>query len=286
MTSGRNSVRVAPALLASRVCVIGACVGLLLLCSCAWAPLWYANDSVRPPLPAEASFNKGAGREDLLYLPLRLETGEELLFLVDTGAPFTLLDKSLDPKLGKRLGTMKVKWPGGKGTGSIYKAPKLYLGSTQLVTASRVVTLDVSPMPFPGRPQRGILGMDCLRHYCIQLDFAERKIRFLDPDDPGNEDLGQALPLKIFFGKVFTPENLVGVKGEKSQIDTGCNFDGMLKPKLFRQELREQAAVLTNGMGYFPQGVWRGETYTNLNVTEWGGFSGEHNTPELSGANP
>src|SRR5437762_14274832 len=115
MASVIKPMRVTPALLAARVRLSGACVCLVLLSSCATAPIWFPDDSIRPSLPAGTSFNKGAGRGDALYLTLRLDAGEELLFLVDTASPCTFLDKSLDAKLGKRLGTTEVKCLGGKG---------------------------------------------------------------------------------------------------------------------------------------------------------------------------
>src|SRR6266571_1082903 len=209
-----KTMSVTPALLAPRVRLSSACVCLVLLSSCATAPIWFPDDSIRPSRPADPLLNKGAGRGDNLFVTLRLETGEELLFLVDTGSPCTVLDKSLEPELGKRLGTTKVKWPGGKASGSVYRAPKLYLDRTELLTAPRVLTLDLTPLPLlPGRPVRGILGMDCLRHYCVHLDFESGKMRFLDPDHLGRGNLGKAFPLRILFGSVFTPENLVGVKG-------------------------------------------------------------------------
>src|SRR5256885_637469 len=98
------SMRRTPALLAARVRVIGAGVCLMLLCSCATTPNWDADGSIRPPLPAETYFNKGAGRGDWLFLKLRLESGEEPLFALDTGMSVTILDKSLEPRLGKSLG--------------------------------------------------------------------------------------------------------------------------------------------------------------------------------------
>ena len=273
---------VTPTLLAPRVRLTIACVCLVLLSSCATAPIWFPDDSIRPSRPADALLNKGAGRGDNLFVTLRLETGEELLFLVDTGSPCTFLDKSLDAKLGKRLGTQKVKWLGGKGGGkgraSVYKAPKLYLYGTELVTAPRVLTLDLTPLPLlPGRPVRGILGTDCLRHYCVRLDFESGKMRFLDPDHPEDENPGNAFPLRIFFGSIFIPENLVGVKGEKSKMDTGCTFDGTLKPRLWQRKLREQTTFETNAAGVFSKGIWGGETYTNLMLSQYGGFPGGHN---------
>ena len=65
----------------------------LLLCSRAVA------DSIEPQLPADVTINKDAGRGNLLFVTLRLESGEELAFFVDTGSTFTSFDKSLESKL-------------------------------------------------------------------------------------------------------------------------------------------------------------------------------------------
>ena len=41
------------------------------------------------------------------------------------------------------------------------------------MTGKNVCTLDLKSLSFslPDDPVMGILGMDCLRHYCIQFDF-------------------------------------------------------------------------------------------------------------------
>jgi hypothetical protein len=268
--------------------VIGAGVCLVLACSCSTTPDWNADDSIRPPLPAETSFNKGAGCGDLLYLWLRFESGGELLFAVDTGAPVTVLDKSFESKLGKRIGSVELRYSGyGIGNGGAYRAPKLYLGSTRLHTGNWIATEDLSRFPFPNPSVSGILGMDCLRHYCVQLDFAARKIRFLDPDGLKNEELGNEFPLTFSSRSVFVEENLLGVKGANSLIDAGDNSDGALAPKLFQQALedhhltnqvkRRNFGLLTDSAGsvdtpsrkaFFPRGVFRGETYSDLRLWE------------------
>src|SRR5579864_9287972 len=86
---------------------LGITLSLLLLCSCATT---FEQSSIVPAteLPADVTINKSAGREDLLYVTLRLDSGEELLFAVDTGCECTVLDKSLELKLGKCLGTTTI----------------------------------------------------------------------------------------------------------------------------------------------------------------------------------
>jgi len=51
-------------------------IGLLLLCSCA---------TIHPLLPADVTLNKDVARGNVLFVTLRLENGEELPFIVDTG---------------------------------------------------------------------------------------------------------------------------------------------------------------------------------------------------------
>ena len=179
------------ALLASRVRVIGAGVCLVLWCSCATTPDWDADDSIRPPLPAETSLNKGAGRGEHIRVTLHLKSGQEIPVMVDTGSPDTMLDKSLNSKLGKRLGKETYRFPAmKKGTAATYRSPELYLGGTQLRIGKNVSTIDWNG-------GAAILGMDCLHHYCIQLDFTAGKLRFLDPDHLKTEELGQPFPITI-----------------------------------------------------------------------------------------
>ncbi len=98
-----------------------------------------------------------------------------------------LLPKALERVLGKPLGTRGFHTLGGpRETESIYAAPKLYLGKIPLMTADTIGTWD-NPL--------GVLGMNCLRHYCIQLDFQAGKIRFLDPERVDPAELGKSFPL-------------------------------------------------------------------------------------------
>jgi hypothetical protein len=240
------------------------------LCSCA------TPEAVRPPLPGEAGFNPGAGRGDHLLLTLQGEDGQDLLFVVDNGCDRTILDRSLEPKLGKRLHRSFI-WYGylGPATAGVYHAPALYLNHTRLLTDDKIYTDDLQFLAGPGRRLSGILGLDCLKHYCVQLDFQADKIRFMDPDTPPSDAWGKAFPLITSWGEVATHADFFGGHNASLRLDTGDWTDGVLNVGLFRRELREQArSNATNrsnaALGtlehpvLFGQGSFGGDTYTNL----------------------
>lgn len=215
-----------------------------------------------------------AGKEPI-FLMLRLETGEELPFMLDTGSPSTILDKSLEAKLGKRLGNRKAAYgwkANGKPTFGIHAAPKLYLGNVRLQTGSQVYTDDLARI-WPGRPMMGILGMDCLQNYCIQLDFQAGKLRFLDADHFPEENCGRAFPLRL-DGCVFTRMDFFDEKSVRFMVDTADYNDGALNADLFSLALQKQDSVWTlqwkqpNGtparQAYLPGCAINHETYTNL----------------------
>lgn len=244
---------------------------------------WALDDSsvdrtLRPPLPAETSFNKEAVRGGYVFVKLHLENGGELLFAVDTGSPITILDKSLEPILGKSLGTAKVRYRNMERTAlNVYKTPKLYLGNTQLLAGNRVFTDDFKHINFK-QPVMGILGIDCLRHYCIQLDFAALKMRFLNPDDLKADDLGKAFPIIItgnylICPEVFTYANFFGSKRAWLSVDTGCPIDAELSPELFHQVLAEQTPDSTN-QARWPSGVTEQEVFFSKIVFNHESYSG------------
>jgi hypothetical protein len=253
--------------------ILSVFLSLPLLCSGA------TQNPSRPKLPPETSFNQSAGRGDWVRIHLHLENGKEISWVTpDTGGYHTVLDKSLEPMLGKRLGIGIWIEPflGGLVKVGLYKAPKLYLGDTQLSTGARVYTYDLQKES-PGL--MGILGMDCLRNYCVQFDFVHQKMRFLNPDHPGDQDLGKSLPLTIIWGQVIARADCFGTGKVFFCPDTGCQgCDAMLAPRLLRRISKKQEPVWSEQlagakhspkMALFSKGVFGGETYTNLTFLEW-----------------
>jgi hypothetical protein len=194
-------------------------------------------EAVRPPLPGEAAFNPGAGRGDFLLLTLQGEDGQDLLFAVDNGCNCTIY--------------------------------------TRLLTGDKVYTDDVQSIAGPGRRVMGILGLDCLKHYCVQLDFQADKMRFLDPETPPSDAWGTAFPLTASWGEISIRADFFGEHNASLRLDTGDWSDGVLNAGLFRRELREQPRTATHHQAdaavgtfehpvLFGRGSFGGGTYTNL----------------------
>lgn len=236
---------------------------ILLLCSCA------TENSVHPRLPATVTMNKEAGRRGLLMVVVRLANDEKLPLVVDTGSPVTAFDKSLEPKLGKRLGKGTLLNFGVKQDVGVYAPPKLYLGNVPLQTVgTNVITFDRQKLADQGWPSfMGFLGMDVLRNYCIQLDFAAGKMRFLDDEHADKKNWGEPFPLTdIGDGYIYINDNLAGVKGWGSMIDSGCNYSGWLQPALFRQWTNQDSSA--DEKFYSPDGTLGGEIYHDLDLRE------------------
>ncbi len=259
----------------TNIAALGTLLSLVLFCSCSSINN-SVDDSIRPQLPADVTMNVDAGCGAGLYLTLRLENGLDLLFKVDTGSASSLLvDKSVEPYLGEKCQIKGEigRWDGSKQNANVYEAPKLYLGGTPLVTAKYILVVDFKQAGFSecvrGRPITGLLGMDCLRHYCIQLDFEARKVRFLDDDHLDVAALGQAFPL-AFYGKpqcvpIIEHVSLIGERNDSLLVDSGVNFDGALQPRVYAREVRKKRGVVAHGgVAVFPECVWDGQTYTNL----------------------
>jgi hypothetical protein len=212
--------------------------------------------------------NEEAGRGGLLVLTLRSEKGEEWPFAVDTACAKTGFDRSLQAKLGNSVGS-NTFWNFGSGEqGLLFAPPKLFLGHTLLkMNSSTVSTYDCrGASSYMGRPIMGILGMDILRNYCIQLDFQTRRIRFLDDETSDKQGWGEGFSLVDAGDGCFCADaNLAGLRGAGSLIDTGCLHDGWLRPELY-QQWTNKSVPPENGECRVPDGILGGEHYPEIDL--------------------
>ncbi len=203
----------------------------------------------------------------LLLVDVETDRGEKFPCAVDTGSPNTVLPARLEPMLGRRSGARRFSTLDRPNeVEHVYTAPKLYLVKTRLLTGAQVGASGTL----------GILGMDCLRHYCIQLDFEARTVRFLASDQLKTAELGKPFSLSKSRYAAIKHEAFFQDEQADLLIDTGCPFDGYVTPRAFKLAVREQHGQslpllkegvvrgAAPGMALFSECVWDGESYTNL----------------------
>ncbi len=218
--------------------------------------------------PPDVPMNVDAGFGGWVVLDIHLAGGENFPVVVDTGCPTTCLDTSFESKLGNRIKTDTLWAFGVKSQINIFLTPKLFLNGTPLMKIGPyVVTHDCKQISDEvGRPVLGILGMDVLQNYCIQLDFVARKIRFLDYDHEDKDRWGAPLPLvDVGDGCVAINDNLAGAPGPGSLIDTGYNQYGWLEPKPFDQ-WTNQAVSIRKGEVHSPNAILAGQMYPEVDL--------------------
>jgi hypothetical protein len=253
--------------------ILATALGLLFLCSCAappsGPPLIVPLSHIRAvKLPGSVSMNKDAGRGNWIFVTVRLQDGEALPFVLDTGAFSSLLDKSLEPKLGPRLDSGTLRVFGTAHRMNQYEAPALYVGRTPLMMTGPYIFTDnlKSLSNYAGQPVMGMIGMDILAHYCVQFDFVANKVRFLDDRSPDTNAWGTPFPLTdVGDGCFAINPNLTGAAGPGSLIDAGCTYDGWLIPDMFHQWTNRAAPPLT-GQVHFPRAILNGYVYTDVNL--------------------
>ncbi len=132
---------------------------------------------------------------DHIVLPLTVGQ-HKILFALDTGGSITELDDSLREVLGKPVRTHKSLTPNGPAVQRTYEAAKIYLGEHELQTGKSMACADLSGVrKVTGRDIQGILGMDVLSHYIIQVDFDEGGLSFYSPELRPDRKHGVAVSL-------------------------------------------------------------------------------------------
>tara|TARA_R100001132_G_scaffold27371_1_gene32767 strand:- start:1333 stop:2385 length:1053 start_codon:yes stop_codon:yes gene_type:complete len=192
-------------------------------------------------------FDVDRGGEYLL-LPFTLN-GKTYQFVLDTGTEITVLDVALRDELGKQIGQVKLKAPNGHSTANIYQAPLAFVGKLKFGETGYVICSDLIDMRrTSGKNVYGILGMDFLQNYVVQIDFDRGKVRIMDDVEHSTESLGK--PVRIGFIRKSPPFVIAGPTSDHVSpflIDTGSNATGTLASNIFDDlKKKNELEVLTS----------------------------------------
>ncbi len=201
------------------------------------------NCFARPGEGAELAKFQITKHGNQIILPVRFKDNE-YWFLLDTGSSFTIFDSSFKYDLGEVIGKVTTNTPRNTITTDVYKAPEAFLGEINLKSCDAVLCVDLEQTGFgEGKKIKGIIGMNFLRKYMVQIDFDFDMLYIYQSVQGEQLRWGQQCDL------TFPKGGLPHVKGVvffdipvEFLIDTGHSMTGSLEEKIFRQILSQKKA--------------------------------------------
>lgn len=193
----------------------------------------------------DALFEASVGTEGRpLYLSAVVH-GQQVRLLLDTGCSQSGLDSRFRSLLTAKGGVIPVETPAGTMMVDVFKCPSIVFGSLAVAAEGPIFCSDFTTTSrVAGEEFDGVLGMDILSQFIVQIDFDSGKVRFLDKL-PTDQWLGSAIP--IWYGACNRPQIRVGY-GDASHrliIATGSTNTCLVDEDF---DLLAQAGTLQTGV--------------------------------------
>lgn len=226
-----------------------------------------SNSPAKQNILAEFKITKNGGP---ILLPITF-IDKELLFLLDTGSSLTVFDTSLRHELGKVKKVEKALTHGGLIKTEIFDAPVAFLGPLSLKDCNEVSCLDLKMLSLiEGRIISGIIGLNFLKRYVIQIDFDQGTLSFLHPVEGQHPEWGIELPLKYdTMGWPQITGNILEDVKVKFVIDTGATgAAGSLDSMRFEEILSKKEIKTSEALSATASGIVRNREIrvSNLSV--------------------
>lgn len=179
--------------------------------------------------------------ECAIFLPVRFK-GKEYLFFLDTGASVTTFDNSLkEESVQPRRTDGTLLTAGLPMTAELFDAPEAFLGPFNLKDCGVITYVDLKMLSSVlGKEFSGIIGMNFLKNYVIQMDFDEGKLLFLESASKSSPDLVEVLEIEYHpIGVPFISGIVLDSIKVDFVIDTGDISTGGLHRLIFKKIIAE-----------------------------------------------
>jgi hypothetical protein len=177
---------------------------------------------------------------EVIVLPLTI-AGKQMLFVLDTGASMSVFDKSIKDILKTHVGAKTFGTAKDTITADIYEPPPVQLGRSVLRMGESVACIELSDIrKATGLEIRGILGMDSLKHYIVQIDFDAGQAAFWSSEK--EPELAWGTPFPLYNRQTALPglpiiSIVIDNVAIQFLVDTG-NDGGIGMKKYLIEELR------------------------------------------------
>lgn len=207
-----------------------------------------ACQAIARPAVGVMHFRNNGG---LASVPVRVNGSHVLWFVLDTGAPRTIIDSTTAQALGLRIVSQEKGTGAGRGTYLQQHASPVdvALGSI-LLHVSEPWVIDLAQV---GTEQQanGLLGADLLERYVTRIDPVARTLTFYDPATYRYRGHGTMLPLTNAQHRLYVDVKLTLPNGISAthamRIDTGS--EDAASDNLVRQSTERRLARQGVGLG-------------------------------------
>jgi predicted aspartyl protease len=158
-------------------------LAVLLLAACQPDPAPREVAAPTEPEEGEVAFRLIGPNEAALVVPVHVNGEGPYDFVFDTGATLTCLDRQLMEELGLQAepGVMgRGVGVGGAGRVAVARLDSLRIGAAHAAGLTACV-LDLSQLEAVGAPVQGLVGLNFMRAFRVELDFARSVLVLTDP---------------------------------------------------------------------------------------------------------
>jgi predicted aspartyl protease len=205
------------------------------------APLAWAEDSTPGSRDLNVIEEEGfdARFRSMILVPIKL--GDRTYpFAIDTGSSHLLFDSSLKSQLGPVRGTRSMGTTIGVSKMETYDAPRAFLGSLSLQTPEWVCCADLTEFrKSTGSEIQGIIGMSFLKNYIVDLDFENRRLKFLRQAKAGPEISRQAITFDEKIKIPYIDLDLPHLGKHPFLVDTGFGNALQIDPSDFEALIKD-----------------------------------------------
>jgi hypothetical protein len=187
--------------------------------------------------------------ENHLYIPVSVG-GTEGLWVLDTGAGMSVVDKAFARDLGLALeGDLKGVGAGGTVDVTFATLPPFEIQGIRF-NAQTVAVIDMSELIRRlGVDIAGILGFDFLSRFVTKIDYARELVSFYEPEAFGYEGGGKVVDVHIAESVFDIPATLDGKHAGGWLFDLGAGMTHLDGCYALREGYTEKHGVLRMGHG-------------------------------------
>ncbi|MEW6411893.1 MAG: aspartyl protease family protein [Candidatus Zixiibacteriota bacterium] len=187
--------------------------------------------------------------EGHIFVPVNVR-GKERLWVLDTGAGMTVLNRAFADELGLEVGGgMKGKGAGGTVDVAFTTLPAFSVEGIRFNEQTAAV-IDMSElMRWVGVDAVGILGWDFLSRFVTRVDYANELLSFYDPEKFQYTGDGHVVDMHVKNSLFSATATLDGVHTKPWVLDLGASVTHLDGSYALREGYTERDGVLSLGHG-------------------------------------